>query len=174
MKAIPALIVFVAGAMVSTTCSPKQTTAAVAPQSSTSPPVEAAASTETHGGWTTDMEKAFKKAKAENKSVLVEFTGSDWCPPCIAMRKNVFTKNEFITKVSKDFVLVELDFPNGNAATKEKNQPYAEKYSIEGFPTVILFSPEGKEFTRFYASEYPTIDLFTKHLEGALEKKDLN
>ena len=43
-------------------------------------------------GWTTDLDEAFKKAKSENKSVLVEFTGSDWCPPCIAMRKNVFSK----------------------------------------------------------------------------------
>jgi thiol:disulfide interchange protein len=128
----------------------------------------------TPAGWTTDLEKAFLKAKAEKKSVLVEFTGSDWCPPCIAMRKNVFTKSEFVEAASKKFILVELDFPNGDAAVKEKNQPFAEKYKIEGFPTVILFTPEGKEFSRFYASEYPKIDLFLKHLDEALAKKDLD
>ena len=128
----------------------------------------------TPAGWTTDLEKAFVKAKAEKKSVLVEFTGSDWCPPCIAMRKNVFSKSEFVEAASKKFILVELDFPNGDAAVKEKNQPFAEKYKIEGFPTVILFSPEGKEFSRFYASEYPKIDLFLKHIDGALVKKDLD
>jgi thiol:disulfide interchange protein len=120
------------------------------------------------------LEKAFVKAKAEKKSVLVEFTGSDWCPPCIAMRKNVFSKSEFVEAASKKFVLVELDFPNGDAAVKEKNQPYAEKYKIEGFPTIILFSPEGKEFSRFYASEYPKIDLFLKHINDSLAKKDLD
>lgn len=128
----------------------------------------------TPAGWTTDLEKAFVKAKAEKKSVLVEFTGSDWCPPCIAMRKNVFSKSEFVEAASKKFVLVELDFPNGDAAVKEKNQPYAEKYKIEGFPTIILFTPEGKEFSRFYASEYPKIDLFLKHINDSLAKKDLD
>lgn len=128
----------------------------------------------TPAGWTTDLEKAFEKAKAEKKSVLVEFTGSDWCPPCIAMRKNVFTKSEFVDAASKKFILVELDFPNGDAAVKEKNEPYAKKYKIEGFPTVILFTPEGKEFSRFYASEYPKIDVFLKHLDEALAKKDLD
>lgn len=128
----------------------------------------------TPAGWSTDLEKAFAQAKAEKKSVLVEFTGSDWCPPCIAMRKNVFSKKEFVSKASEKYILVELDFPNGDKAVKEKNQPYAEKYKIEGFPTVILFNPDGKEFTRFFASEYPKTEDFLKHIDGALAKKDLD
>ena len=125
-------------------------------------------------GWSTDLNKAFVKAKAEKKAVLVEFTGSDWCPPCIAMRKNVFSKADFVSKASKKFVLVELDFPNGEPAVKEKNNPYAEKYKIEGFPTVILFSPEGKEFHRFFASEFPKTPDFLAHLDESLVKKDLD
>ena len=125
-------------------------------------------------GWTTDLEKAFKQAKEEKKSVLVEFTGSDWCPPCIAMRKNVFSKKEFVDAASKKYILVELDFPNGDKEVKEKNQPFAEKYKIEGFPTVILFNSDGKEFTRFFASEFPKTDLFLAHIDKALEKKDLD
>jgi thiol:disulfide interchange protein len=125
-------------------------------------------------GWSTDLDKAFEKAKAEKKSVLVEFTGSDWCPPCIAMRKNVFSKKDFVTEASKKYILVELDFPKGDKAVAEKNEPFAKKYNIEGFPTVILFTPEGKEFTRFFASEFPNTDLFLAHLDKALEKKDLD
>jgi thiol:disulfide interchange protein len=125
-------------------------------------------------GWSTDLDKAFEKAKAEKKSVLVEFTGSDWCPPCIAMRKNVFSKKEFITAASEKYILVELDFPNGDEAVKEKNKPHAEKYKIEGFPTVILFNSEGKEFTRFFASQFPKTEDFLKHIDSALEKKDLD
>jgi thiol:disulfide interchange protein len=125
-------------------------------------------------GWITDLEKAFEIAKAEKKSVLVEFTGSDWCPPCIAMRKNVFSKKEFVDAASKKYILVELDFPNGDPAVKEKNTPYATKYLVEGFPTVILFSAEGKEFNRFFASEYPKIDLFVEHITKALDKKGLD
>ena len=110
----------------------------------------------------------------EKKPLLVEFTGSDWCPPCIAMRKNVFSKKEFLDAAGKKFILVELDFPKGDKELKEKNDPYAEKYKIEGFPTVILFDSAGKEFDRFFASEYPKTDLFLKHLDEALAKKELD
>ena len=134
----------------------------------------ASAFASTPEGWTTDLEKAFKQAKEEKKSVLVEFTGSDWCPPCIAMRKNVFSKKEFVDEASKKYILVELDFPNGDKEVKKKNEPYAEKYKIEGFPTVILFNSDGKEFTRFFASEFPKTDLFIEHINKALEKKDLD
>lgn len=125
-------------------------------------------------GWSTDLEKALVDAKAKNKNVLVEFTGSDWCPPCIAMRKNVFSKKEFVDKASEKFILVELDFPNGDKALKKKNEPYAKKYDIEGFPTVILLDSSGKEFTRFFASEYPKVGDFLNHLDASLEKKDLD
>ncbi|MBK1826828.1 thioredoxin family protein [Haloferula rosea] len=125
-------------------------------------------------GWSTDLEKAFEDAKKQDKPVLVEFTGSDWCPPCIAMRKNVFSKKEFVDAASKDFILVELDFPKGDKEVKEKNQPYAKKYKIEGFPTVILFDSDGKEFTRFFASQYPSTEKFLGHLKKSLENKDLD
>ncbi len=125
-------------------------------------------------GWSTDLEKAFKDAKAQDKAVLVEFTGSDWCPPCIAMRKNVFSKKDFVEAASKNYILVELDFPNGDKAVKEKNEPYAKKYKIEGFPTVILFKSDGKEFNRFFASEFPKTDLFLAHIDKAIEKKSLD
>lgn len=124
-------------------------------------------------GWSTDLEAAFKEAKEKDKPVLVEFTGSDWCPPCIAMRKNVFSKKEFVEKASKDFILVELDFPKGDPELKKKHQPYAEKYKIEGFPTVILFNSDGEEFTRFFASAHPTVDKFLAHLKKSLENKDM-
>lgn len=125
-------------------------------------------------GWETDVAAAMEIAKKENKSVMLEFTGSDWCPPCIMMGKKVFSKEEFVTAASKDFVLVHLDFPKADKALAEKNQPYAEEYKIEGFPTVILLDSEGKEFNRFFASEYPDIEKFLAHLKSALENKDLD
>ena len=109
-------------------------------------------------------------ARASKKLVMVDFY-ADWCPPCIAMRKNVFSKKEFVDAASKKFVLVEVDFPKGDPAVKAKNDPLAEKYKIEGFPTVLLLTPAGKEFSRFYASEYPKIDDFLKHLDEALASK---
>lgn len=125
-------------------------------------------------GWETNVDAAIALAKKDGKSVMLEFTGSDWCPPCIMMGKKVFSKQEFMKAASKKFVLVHLDFPKGDKELAKKNQPYAEKYNIEGFPTVILLDKEGKEFTRFFASEFPEIDTFLAHLNESLEKKKLD
>jgi len=120
-------------------------------------------------GWSVDLDKAFQRAKAENKSVLVEFTGTDWCPPCVTMRTNVFSKKEFVAAAAKKFILVELDVPKGDQALQKKNSPLAEKYKITRFPTVILFTAKGKEFARFFASAYPKVDDFLNHLDATLK-----
>jgi thiol:disulfide interchange protein len=125
-------------------------------------------------GWSTDLDKAFEQAKKEKKAVLVEFTGSDWCPPCIAVHKAVLSKKDFIDKASKDFILVELDFPKGDKELAKKNEPIREKYNVEGYPTVILFNAEGKQFSTFNPAAYMKIDAFLDHLKGELDKKDLD
>lgn len=125
-------------------------------------------------GWSEDLEKALEQAKKENKPVLVEFTGSDWCPPCKMMRKEVFSKSEFVDAAAKKFILVEIDMPRGDKEVAKKNQPLVEKYKVDGFPTVILLDSAGKEFGRFYASEHPNIPDFLKRLDKELEKKDLD
>ena len=89
------------------------------------------------------------------------------------MQKNVFSKKEFTEPASKDFLLVELDFPKGDPDLKERNMPHAKKYEIEGFPTVILFDESGNEFDRFFASQFPSVDEFLAHLTAALKKKGL-
>lgn len=120
-------------------------------------------------GWGIDIKAAFKQAKKEDKPVLVEFTGSEWCPPCIAMRNNVFSKKEFVEAASKQFVLLELDFGKGHKAPK-KNDKFRRKHKVNGYPTIVLFTAEGEEFSRFIASRYPTIDKFLAHLDGELGK----
>ena len=125
-------------------------------------------------GWVTDLDKAKEQAKTEKKNLLVQFTGSDWCPPCMMMHKKVFSKEEFTKKAAEKFILVELDFPKKDKELAKNNQPHAKAYKIQGYPTVILLDSEGKEFSRFYASEHPEIDAFLAHLEKSLEKKDLD
>ncbi len=125
-------------------------------------------------GWSTDVDAAIAKAKKENKAVLVEFTGSDWCPPCIMMRKNVFSKKEFVDAASKNYILVEVDLPKGDKELAARNQIVATKYNIEGFPTVVLLNGDGKEFSRFFAAEHPKLDDFLAHIDKKLENKSLD
>lgn len=100
------------------------------------------------GEWLTDLAKAQAKATAEKKLVLLDFTGSDWCPPCKNLHKTVLTSEEF-TKFAKDnLVLVELDFPNSkpqSAELKAANKELAKKFGITGYPTIIVLDAAGKE-----------------------------
>jgi protein disulfide-isomerase len=98
--------------------------------------------------WQTDLPKAQAQAKAENKTVLLNFTGSDWCGWCIKLHKEVFSQPEFIEYAKKNLVLVEVDFPTKKKlsdAQKKANDALAKQYGIRGYPTIILLNGEGKK-----------------------------
>lgn len=101
--------------------------------------------------WLTDLPKALDKAKAEKKMVLMDFTGSDWCPPCKALHKTVLTSPEFEKFANDNLILVEVDFPNEKPQTEElkaSNKVLAKKYEIEGYPTVIVLDAEGNQLSK--------------------------
>lgn len=90
--------------------------------------------------WLTDLDAAKAQGVKENKPVLVDFTGSDWCPPCKALHKNVFESAEFAAVAAK-YVLVELDYPKSKPQAPElkaKNAALSKQFGITGFPTVLL------------------------------------
>jgi len=90
--------------------------------------------------WLTDLDAAKAQGVKENKPVLVDFTGSDWCPPCIQLHKVVFESAEFAAVASK-YVLVELDYPRKTPQAPElkaKNAELSKQFGISGFPTVLL------------------------------------
>jgi thioredoxin-related protein len=101
--------------------------------------------------WLTDLAKAKSQAKAEHKLVLMDFNGSDWCPPCKALRKNVFSAPEFIEYAKKHLVLVDVDFPHHKKLAKaqeDANEALAQKFGVEGFPTVVVLDSNGKQLKK--------------------------
>ena len=122
----------------------------------------------------TDVDAALAKGKKEKKPVMVEFTGSDWCPPCIMMHKKVFSKKAFTDGASKKYILVKIDIPKADKALYKKNQKVLKKYKVSGVPTVLLFGDNGKEFSRFSASQFPTVKGFLAQLDTEHEKKDMD
>jgi len=126
------------------------------------------------GDWLTDIDAGVAQAKKEKKAVMVEFTGSDWCPPCIMMHDKVFSKKKFVTAASKNYVLVKIDIPKKDKALSKKNQKVLKKYKVSGVPTVVLFDAKGKEFSRFGASRYPSVTEFLAQLDTELKKKDMD
>lgn len=98
--------------------------------------------------WTTDYPAALRQAKAQKKLVLANFTGSDWCPWCKKLQQEVFSTPEFQQYAKDHLVLLELDFPQHKPqpeALKQQNKELADRYHIEGFPTLVLLDPEGQE-----------------------------
>ena len=101
--------------------------------------------------WLTDLPKAQAQAKAENKIVLLDFTGSDWCGWCIKFKKDVLDTPEFAKYAKANLVLVELDFPNKKAQSdelKKTNKELQKKYEVRGFPTFLMLGADGKELGR--------------------------
>src|SRR5213593_3012649 len=84
--------------------------------------------------WLTDLPKAQAQAKKENKLVMLDFTGSDWCGWCIKLNKEVFSKSEFAEYAKKNLVLVEVDFPRRKAQSadqKKANEALQGKYNVK-------------------------------------------
>lgn len=91
--------------------------------------------------WLTRYDSALARAKAENKIVLMDFSGSDWCGWCKKLDREVYDTAEFADYAGKKLVLLKVDFPKKarlSAEQEEHNLALAQKYNIEGFPTVIL------------------------------------
>jgi protein disulfide-isomerase len=97
--------------------------------------------------WETDFEKASTTAKASDKYMLLDFSGSDWCGWCIRLEKEVFSQDAFKDFAEENLVCVLVDFPRAKEQTKElkqQNLDLARKYKIKGYPTIIVLSPDGK------------------------------
>ena len=99
--------------------------------------------------WTTDFSKAITEASAKNKYILLSFSGSDWCGPCMKLKKEVLDSEDFLKFADAKLILVRADFPRSkkNKLAPEltkHNEGLAEKYNKEGkFPFTVLIDSEG-------------------------------
>lgn len=102
------------------------------------------------GDWGLDFNQAVTESKQNNKLILLNFSGSDWCGPCIKLKKDVFESAEFKNFSTEKLVLVRADFPRlkKNQLDKfqqDKNDILAEKYNPNGkFPLTVLIDSNGK------------------------------
>jgi protein disulfide-isomerase len=123
--------------------------------------------------WLTDLPKAQAQAKAEHKTVLLDFTGSDWCGWCIKFKKEALDTAEFQAYAAKNLVLVEVDFPNKKELSADLKQANAElktKYGVKGFPTYVLLNADGKEIGRQGGYEKGGAAAFIAKLDGFKKK----
>lgn len=99
--------------------------------------------------WLTNLDTAEAEASKEQKLILLNFSGSDWCIPCISLHKDIFENEAFVSYADKNLVLVNADFPRKkvNRLTAEQtklNDAMAERYNKDGvFPLTILLRSDG-------------------------------
>ncbi|HBS86395.1 MAG: thiol-disulfide isomerase [Bacteroidetes bacterium GWF2_38_335] len=99
--------------------------------------------------WLTDFDQAKNEAATNQKYILLNFSGSDWCTPCIKMKKTIFLSEEFENYANENLILLHADFPR---LSKNKlddkqtahNEKLAELYNSKGtFPLTLLLDAEG-------------------------------
>lgn len=101
--------------------------------------------------WTEDFAAAKKIAAKEDKDLLLNFSGSDWCGWCQKLDKEVFDQESFKPKATKEYVLVKLDFPRKTPQSdeiKKQNRALQRKYGVKGFPTILLADADGEIYAR--------------------------
>jgi thioredoxin-related protein len=126
----------------------------------------------TGGDWLVDFEAAQQQAKEGNKLILLNFSGSDWCAPCIKLKKDVFEQEPFKAYAQDNLILVRADFPRLKknqltVAQVKHNEKLAEKYNPQGkFPYTLLLKADGTVIREW--DGYPGVspDEFVNQVKG--------
>lgn len=123
----------------------------------------------------TDYNLALEAAKATKQMLLIEFTGSDWCPPCKRLKKDILTSDAFAAYL-KDQKLrfVELDFPRKagkiSKAQMKRQEAILEHYNVTGFPTILIIDSDGMPYGRIVGTAKTPAD-YLKNVSAILELK---
>ncbi len=129
------------------------------------------------GDWKTNYEKAITMASKEEKYILINFTGSDWCRPCIKMKKDIFDKETFKSYTRDKLVLINLDFPRKKKIDKsisEQNNQLLKKYAVLMFPTIILLDPDGKEINRHVGYKTGGVENYLRYIKRNITSNKLH
>ena len=101
--------------------------------------------------WGTDLSAALSQARSEHRLVLMDFTGSDWCPWCMKLDRDVFATSQFADYANNNLELVRVDFPHNTPQSedlRQANAALANRFNVNGYPTCILLDSSGKELGR--------------------------
>lgn len=94
----------------------------------------------------------FKEAGESKKNILLVFSGSDWCAPCMRIERDILSKPEFLDYANKNLLVYKADFPQRKRLTsdvRERNAKLADRYNQNGsFPCLLLLNADGTIISR--------------------------
>jgi thioredoxin-related protein len=126
--------------------------------------------------WHTNMEEALILARKEHRHVLLNFSGSDWCGPCMLLRKDILDQPAFMRLADSELVLVNADFPRKkkNQLTREQqqqNDQLADRFNTKGqFPLTLLLTAEGKVVKEWEGNPGVSPELFCGQVKEAIDE----
>ena len=121
--------------------------------------------------WEPNFEQAKKLAKEKNELILLNFSGSDWCVPCIGLRKEFLESEVFSEFYSKNLILVNADFPRRkknevSSEQNKRNEALAEQYNKNGvFPLTLLLNSEGKVLKTWEGKPKVSVEEWIKEIQ---------
>lgn len=127
--------------------------------------------------WEPDFNNAKKIAKEKNELILLNFSGSDWCGPCIVLRKNYLESQAFTDMAKENLVMVNADFPRkksniGTPGQVKRNEGLAEIYNKEGsFPLTLLLDSDGKVLKIWHGKPESTPEQWTAEIKAICDSK---
>ena len=119
--------------------------------------------------WTEDFNAALDTAEKDGKDLLLDFTGSDWCPWCMKLHDEVFKQDAFKQEAPKQFVLVTVDFPRQKPG-RAGNDLLQREFRVTGFPTLVLTDSKGRAYART-GYKAGGAEKFLKHLAELKKQK---
>jgi thioredoxin-related protein len=125
--------------------------------------------------WHHNLNEAKQIAAKEHKLILLNFSGSDWCGPCIRLHKEVFTQLSFQKIAEQNLVLVNADFPRNKKnqlppAQQKLNDAMADQYNPKGaFPYTLLINANGKIIKEWDGFPKSSIESFIQDIEQNIE-----
>lgn len=125
--------------------------------------------------WEPSFENAKKVAKEKNELIVLNFSGSDWCGPCIVLRKE-YLESDIFTNYAKDhLVLVNADFPRkkknlGDSDQVKRNENLAEIYNKNGiFPLTLLLNADGKVLKTWQGKPDASVEKWVQEVEAVCD-----
>ena len=129
------------------------------------------------GKWSMDFQAVSKYAKENDKAILINFTGSDWCGWCQMMHKGVFADNAWSKFAKDNLSLAYIDFPRDKSkvpiAYQQSNEELKQRFQVQGYPTYVLLSSDGTEVLgRLGASRGADALTFISKVKNLLPQKE--
>ena len=125
--------------------------------------------------WETNFDKAKQQAAAEHKYIVLNFSGSDWCGPCIRLHHEVLESTAFKAFAEKHLILVNADFPRQKKnqlakAQQQLNDQLADRYNAKGsFPLTVLLTADGKLVKEWEGYPKMTVDEFVADIQNVID-----